>query len=1683
MRYLTKVLALFAALIAAMMIMACTSERSAVDKTEELTLDKKLFEGEFFYRQTITDIPYTADFSFIGEASDGKIIKWKITKNWLIAYSIHDKLEVLNTEESPIINETPVLSYRILQHYDILPQENPTTGETLPVLTPNTDKPWNERRYFIIDNSQSGTTNFELKYLSLTEEWGAPYYRTGLTAVTDMEFYAHDGSFIKPKQYKETLEKATNQFDKEVELFTFYNQEYLSPLNDWGSIYNWEDIEEFIGTEPMKVTYRHIFTKVNRDVMGQRTYDPATMSWSFKKGAKENGFRPLEFSDELFRKFGFFTNSFRGYDPIVGYREKDVHKLANYFNISWAKDAGNATAKEWNFKCGSGEGTAATYNNCLANLSYQQKLVVTSSQETPLRMLPINCAMVKDYNYSMLAARFASMNPGSEVREFDKWYIENYKNDFFTNINGKQVRSEDWYMNLGKYPDWESKCFVSNKEARIQKWNGDFEKDNLINEIVVLVKNPVEAFIADRDGRHNSAIANYDGFDSENNENALRICVTQADYDTAAAASGKLNYYENCLTNAEDLTKRYVDDYGRSSWKGDGYDCKVLKSSESCPAGFVEAKAACIVTEERTCKITKDGTPLLRHRYMNGDMSVAMFNWVDAPTEYGILGVSQWNVNPETGMSLGGGSNIAGSVLQWVTNRSVELARMVIDQNDPASLDWEKLTHPDYAKRPSVVFDNNPKPRTAKIAAESTADLNNKGAADLKAKENMMKYYKKITENATNYNRFDFSTIKGSKWEKDMVPYSIRHAMFPWNDTTYSDDQRDMLSVFYSGPEAIEAELIKLNQGRSMDFFMDASFMDGAVVQFIKERSDALREKYPNWSTDQSQKSKYSAELLESIYDDLEKLMYKGVAQHEMGHTVGLRHNFIGSMDQPNYKDPYYASENYPAMVEGIKAEVEAKTAAGQPVATMGKDIYRYKKAFESKGNFYFYSSVMDYQREPYIHAVGLGKYDMAALKFVYGRSVEQYITDKNGFVLMDDTNTVRDPNYLFPRLQNTDYIDANTGAFKTIDKPKELVKYYSEIDQKDKMRLVIKVKRDSVGTPFFRDDEGNPAYDLSDNLLLHDGSMHHYMFFSDEKQQDEPADKIFDNGYSGADSIRMMTDQEDMFYYLRYFKRGNPKFREFRGRTHLKMIMDSMLEKYKFVHYLLDYNYNFFQRGWLINAPQGDACMALNYYDLNDQMITDDPIPNVNCEDFKRAVKGEEYWIRSDRSLGQLTPFSMGDYIIAGMEGVNYLLFDVIYRPETATYLKSDLGKSLFTDMDPNIASKIDQTAGQTGFWVKSNFVYDAESIIKEGAQSQLGWPVVIDSSIGRIHKDRYDIQDDPSIYYEEVVSKSYAEEKMVALYTLSNNGWLSGKYRRESMANSLGGYAAGFKNVIFNVLSDVANEDTMLTFSPYCVKKGTEENGIGNAEIVRLNLPVNTFMTWDADPPFYDGSGLTHKLPVNICAAKNWQDPSAVYEPIHAGWMYFDKMWVLFWGMANVMNVSADTTILLKFVTYKYPVDKNDMKPIDIDQVEALNSMGNFYYRATLPEADMLSNVVDANNPGHDGNKDAVDLRWWKDMKKAGKSDSEALCDKDYLAVPVKCLLNSSSEPIAKYASKEDFQSYLVGKYARLSPAFRLVQQLKNSPDHTSQKVGIMETTLDQLNSFARDQFEVATFYVSNY
>ena len=131
----------------------------------------------------------------------------------------------------------------------------------------------------------------------------------------------------------------------------------------------------------------------------------------------------------------------------------------------------------------------------------------------------------------------------------------------------------------------------------------------------------------------------------------------------------------------------------------------------------------------------------------------------------------------------------------------------------------------------------------------------------------------------------------------------------------------------------------------------------------------------------------------QKIYDDLVKETIKGIGIHELGHSLGLRHNFASSWDAPNYDPQYWQLRT----AEG-KATAECTTTrSGDSDSCMGPRYLDPMTADEQglagesrPGIDYFANtSTMEYQIERGGESVGLGTYDQHAMKVLYGRVIE----------------------------------------------------------------------------------------------------------------------------------------------------------------------------------------------------------------------------------------------------------------------------------------------------------------------------------------------------------------------------------------------------------------------------------------------------------------------------------------------------------------------------------------------------------------------------------------------------------------------------------------------------------------------------------------------------------------------
>jgi hypothetical protein len=111
-----------------------------------------------------------------------------------------------------------------------------------------------------------------------------------------------------------------------------------------------------------------------------------------------------------------------------------------------------------------------------------------------------------------------------------------------------------------------------------------------------------------------------------------------------------------------------------------------------------------------------------------------------------------------------------------------------------------------------------------------------------------------------------------------------------------------------------------------------------------------------------------------------------GVFSHELGHSVGLRHNFAGTFDSLSYEPEYWQLRTKNATV--TKACASGNTDGASCVGPRYNDPIT---DAERDGGIsqYASSSVMDYPGDQALDMFTIGKYDRAAVRFGYGGTVD----------------------------------------------------------------------------------------------------------------------------------------------------------------------------------------------------------------------------------------------------------------------------------------------------------------------------------------------------------------------------------------------------------------------------------------------------------------------------------------------------------------------------------------------------------------------------------------------------------------------------------------------------------------------------------------------------------------------
>lgn len=314
-----------------------------------------------------------------------------------------------------------------------------------------------------------------------------------------------------------------------------------------------------------------------------------------------------------------------------------------------------------------------------------------------------------------------------------------------------------------------------------------------------------------------------------------------------------------------------------------------------------------------------------------GDMRFSFVNGITKPEEAGLLGYGPLGVDPQTGEIISGNANIYLATITEYATKSV----LLMDKMDRLDRNMMLLEH---------------------IKKNTKKDVSDLG--------NLIDKAKSLTN---NHGIFLGTSLKENL--SKILPQGLTRNTYI--ETNSLDTKNEIDSIFSALSGEKDAQISNKNdQIKKHNFYSErnACFSEKNLKMPFKE----LRNKLENKSFE---------EKIESIKEQI----VESVVIHELGHTLGLRHNFKGAQDALNFPPNFWGIET--------------------------KD-FRNKPGFvESELRS---SSVMDYHKYFNSHLFGLGLYDYAALVFGYGEKVEVFDEQDEKFV----------PTSLLSRLELMHYRD-----------------------------------------------------------------------------------------------------------------------------------------------------------------------------------------------------------------------------------------------------------------------------------------------------------------------------------------------------------------------------------------------------------------------------------------------------------------------------------------------------------------------------------------------------------------------------------------------------------------------------------------------------------------------------------
>lgn len=923
--------------------LGCAEERAPINRVQANALAKSFFVGdniaddsdnpEFWTQGTVVDVGY-------GAAQDGLFtstyaqpvgrLKWQITEDLLIGRLTYERIQDSDGKKGvgPSTNQGVIVAaYPITSHFDIRYDYNPSTGEEMNVLVENaSDRTWDKREYFRVDWSRNlNVDSYDFDTLSMLGLYGGIEYES-------LKYYVNDPD-----------DPDAPHFDPETGYFDITNKAFATPKMIDLSHLGW-GIDKFPAC------------MLDNDFFGgsapSGTCNPVelTIRQSFRR-VVDRDYEPVNWDGKRFSAYGIFYGERSGYSRNYGMSDDKWYRFANRYNI-WERshyyaDAENMTGAVECFVPGK-----------------------TGPGEDPHRDADKNGTEDECEDVTVKTGV-----AGSRCDEFKQRCTLPYR-------LRKEV-PQPWYYTATSDPE-----YFDGTNWATHEW------DVAMRGAVMAARNgECKATGGDPAG----CDAQFPMYHGQMDDNWDLINLAR---EVDACRSGKAYGGKNC--------EAVADQVGAER----GYDGAVIALAKQ-PEMIVLCHSPVNETDSAVCG------PIGRTVRM-GDLRYHQVNVIQTPQTPSPWGIMTDSDDPLTGEKLAASINVWSFVNDLWSQGIVDQMRYLTGE-----LSTDDVTEGTYVKDWALANEASngtgvlpPVTRqemqrqiysAAGVLPDKQKDVGT--MADLQAQPGMAEKLEKLHKAVLNVqadaqapssNRPIYDARRrgavGSPMEAELTTPAMQQLAgtdkLPGGDTAF-----DLASPLRGNNLRIQSDFRRAKEialAERGGCIMEASFpsalsltaLDKVMQEKFKDVVNPRTGKAYGVFNDPNANSKQEQlDRAEAMRKFLAQRAHYAVIAHEMGHSIGLRHNFVSSSDAWGYRPQYWQlrTKNGKVSTEcaDLKTPAEAEACVGPRYFDQTTDNER-----DQLINMFMHQSIMDYAGEATQDLIGLSAYDFAAARMFYGQMV-----------------------------------------------------------------------------------------------------------------------------------------------------------------------------------------------------------------------------------------------------------------------------------------------------------------------------------------------------------------------------------------------------------------------------------------------------------------------------------------------------------------------------------------------------------------------------------------------------------------------------------------------------------------------------------------------------------------------